>query len=298
MPQPTVRAVPRLAATGLALTLLGGLAATAPVDPARAAQRGPALGHIEGPDSGSTASILLTADDVRSLDEYEALGVFFSPSMSIFSFFPACSVLDDPECGPVSVPNGICAGPCGGEVGVITSAAPVTAVSVYALSGPGRDRLSFGTEVRAYDADGGLLDVDEVDPDLQFQLLTVIGPGIVRIEVDSPFSDADAWDDIRIYPDALPCDGDLDYDGIVGEADLSLAIENFGTAGLGAQLAEPLDVLDVRDLIVLLGNWGRCDAAGIGDGSDAGGAFPGYGWLVNLRSERGPGPGVESGPRR
>jgi len=214
-------------------------------------------GPIAADEFGSP-SLLLSFDDVADLDGYAGLGVTFSANGSIFEFSPACSVFDDPECGPASVPNGLCIGDCGGAVGTIELDAPAVAASIIALSGPGDDPLSFGIEVRAFDADGELLDVAVARNDVQFQRLTVAAPGIVRLEVDSPFPNADAWDELRVFFDAPPCPGDLNFDGSVDGEDLEILLGSFGTSGLGAEVTAPIDVANVADLLVLLSNWNGC----------------------------------------
>ena len=89
-------------------------------------------------------------DDVDALTEYESIGVTFGGTISLW-FGGGCSVYQDPCCGPASVPNGICAGSCGGTTGIITFAEPQSIIFITALSGPGCDLLNDGTRIEAAD---------------------------------------------------------------------------------------------------------------------------------------------------
>jgi len=61
-----------------------------------------------------------------------------------------------------------------------------------------------------------------------------------------------AWDED--CPDAgVP--GDLNDDELVDVSDLLILLGNWGTAGAGADLAKPNDVVDVSDLLLLLDAW-------------------------------------------
>lgn len=55
-----------------------------------------------------------------------------------------------------------------------------------------------------------------------------------------------------------PCPGDLNDDNVVDVSDLLLLLGNWGLDGPGADAAEPLDEVTVADLLVLLGAWGPC----------------------------------------
>ena len=54
------------------------------------------------------------------------------------------------------------------------------------------------------------------------------------------------------------CAEDLDCDGWIGTADLLLLLGNWGTDGYGADIAEPIDIVNSADLLGLLGMWGSC----------------------------------------
>ncbi len=49
---------------------------------------------------------------------------------------------------------------------------------------------------------------------------------------------------------------DINDDGIVDVSDLIVLLGTWGTDGEGAELADPPDVVDVNDLLVVLGEWG------------------------------------------
>lgn len=151
----------------------------------------------------SAQPIVLTFDDITSLSEYAPLGVTFSANASLWSGGGG-SVLDDPDGGPYDVPNALQFGNAGGVLGDVFLDIPqvsVTEVSVWALSGPGPDLLSCGMCIRAYDDADQLLDEDAVDCLLQYDLLTVTGSGIRRIEAWSPSVANDVWDHMVILPE-------------------------------------------------------------------------------------------------
>ena len=52
---------------------------------------------------------------------------------------------------------------------------------------------------------------------------------------------------------------DLDLDGFVGAGDLVVLLGAWGTAGPGADLAHPIDVVDAGDLVALVAVWGGCE---------------------------------------
>ena len=60
------------------------------------------------------------------------------------------------------------------------------------------------------------------------------------------------WLPERIHPGT----SDLNGDCIVNVLDLFELLDAWGTAGAGAELAEPLNAVDVFDLLVILDNWG------------------------------------------
>ena len=59
-------------------------------------------------------------------------------------------------------------------------------------------------------------------------------------------------------PIVSECDGDFDDSGVVGVPDLLALLAVWGGNGAGADLAEPLDVVDTSDLLTLLSLWGDC----------------------------------------
>lgn len=144
-------------------------------------------------------AVLLTFDDVSSLSEYASLGVTFSSNASIWTS-SAPSVFDDPNGGAVSVPNALQFGNAGGVLGSIFFAVDVSEISVFALSGPGPDTLSSNMWIKAFDQDGTLLDQDIADTSLQYDLLSVSGTGIRRLDLYSPTPQDDVWDNFRFTP--------------------------------------------------------------------------------------------------
>ena len=58
----------------------------------------------------------------------------------------------------------------------------------------------------------------------------------------------------------VPCPGNIDGDpgNQVNVDDLLLLLSNWGTDGVGADIAAPLDIVDVNDLLALLAAWGPC----------------------------------------
>jgi hypothetical protein len=143
----------------------------------------------------ATADILLTFDDVTSLSEYSSLGVSFSGNASIWND-NSPSVLDDPNGGAVTVPNGLQFGNAGGVLGSIFFDQEVSNLSIYALSGPGPDLLSATMWIRAFDEFGTQLDEVNVNSNLQFDLLTTNATGIRRLDLFSDTVGNDVWDNL------------------------------------------------------------------------------------------------------
>ena len=60
----------------------------------------------------------------------------------------------------------------------------------------------------------------------------------------------------------IPCPADLDHDGIVNAADLSILLADWGqTGGKGGFLPADLDqdgIVNAADLSILLASWGEC----------------------------------------
>lgn len=163
-----------------------------------------ALGLALWSGAGAFAGTLtLTFDNVPELSFYGALGITFSPAITMWQ--PAAgSVLDDPNGGPITLPRGICAGPCGDDVlASISFTATWSYVQLFAVSGPGPDTLGVGVTLRAYDEAGSLLGTDTADPGKAFDLLAVAADGIRRIDLWSPPLTRVAWDEISLSTDPL-----------------------------------------------------------------------------------------------
>lgn len=156
-----------------------------------------AMGWVGAVLSASAASVTLTFDDVGSLAEYAPLGVTFSANASRWSA-GGPSVLQDPNGGARSLPSALQFGNAGGVLGSISFASNVSAVSIWALSGPGPDLLSAGIYIRAFDANGVQLGEDVGNATLQFDLLSVAAPGIRRLDVFSPVVGTEVWDDLTV----------------------------------------------------------------------------------------------------
>ena len=148
-------------------------------------------------------TITLNFDDVASLNEYAVSGVTFSANASIWSGFGG-SVLTNPNGGPLSVPDALQFGNAGGVLGQIFFATDQSSISLWALSGPGSDLLNAPMYIEAYDASGALLDRDDVNASLQFDLLNVSGVGIRRLDVFSPIPANDVWDDLTLTSVPIP----------------------------------------------------------------------------------------------
>ena len=176
-----------------------------------------------GAADAAHAQVELTFDDVSTLVQYAPLGVHFGENISLWHG-GSCSVLDDPNCGPVTPPRGICVGNCGGVVGTITFDAPVAFASIYALSGPGPDNITQGTSIRCYNADGEFLGEALADTSVQFDLLTVRAPGITRLELISFFPSNEAWDNLS-FGDA--CAADWNADGTINSQDFFDFLNSF-----------------------------------------------------------------------
>ncbi|MBL9121791.1 MAG: hypothetical protein JNL80_17940 [Phycisphaerae bacterium] len=78
---------------------------------------------------------------------------------------------------------------------------------------------------------------------------------------------------ILVVP-ALPCAGDLDLDGNVGQIDLAILLGAWGTDGspAGADLTED-GVVSAPDLAILLGAWGPCPTGDTDDASESAGGI-------------------------
>jgi hypothetical protein len=151
--------------------------------------------------SGAT----LTFDDINSLGEYAPLGVTFSQNASIWSGSGSPSVLDTPDGGPYSVPNGLQIGNAGGELGSIFFTSTVSFVSIWALSGPGGDFLNSPMFIKAFDASGKELGEASVNASLQFELLSISAEGIRRIDLFSPVPNNDVWDHLTFTSPTSVC---------------------------------------------------------------------------------------------
>ncbi|MBI3414497.1 MAG: HYR domain-containing protein [Verrucomicrobia bacterium] len=143
----------------------------------------------------TSASTTLTFDDVARLSDYAPLGVTFSANASIWTH-PSPSVQVDPDGGAYSVPSALQFGSAGGVLGSIFFASDVSAVSIWALSGPGPDLLNAPMWIRAFDASGTKIDEDNIDPTLQFDFLSITAPGIRRLDLFSPLPNNDVWDNL------------------------------------------------------------------------------------------------------
>ncbi|MCP5143370.1 MAG: hypothetical protein H6978_00945 [Gammaproteobacteria bacterium] len=158
----------------------------------------------------SSHAATVTFDDVASLGEYTAQGITFSSNISFWQIGNSVpTVLEDPNGGAVSNPNGICVGPCGTESGSIYFDFDVENVSIYALSGPSDDPLNSGVEIRAYDLSDNLLGTATADPLLQFDQLTIAAVGIRRLELISPVLGGEAWDELSYTVTPVPLPGAL-----------------------------------------------------------------------------------------
>ena len=156
-------------------------------------------------DFGPCLGTTINFEGLISLDDLAAFGLTFSPNISLWGG-GTTSVLSDPDGGPVSVTQGICAGQCGGEVGSIFFDTAQSSVSIYALSGPNPDLISVGTQIEAFDAVGTSLGTAVASSALQFDLLTVNATGIRRLDLSSPVVGNDAWDELSMSPGMLCID--------------------------------------------------------------------------------------------
>ena len=78
---------------------------------------------------------------------------------------------------------------------------------------------------------------------------------------------------ILVVP-AMPCAGDLDLDGNVGQIDLAILLGAWGTDGspAGADLTED-GVVSAPDLAILLGAWGHCPTGDADEASESAGGI-------------------------
>ena len=153
-------------------------------------------------DFGICLGPTINFEGLTSLSDLAAFGLTFSPNIGLWEGGNT-SVLSDPDGGPVSVTHGICAGPCGGEVGSIFFDTPQTSVSFYALSGPNPDLITSGTQIEAFDAAGASLGTAVASSTLQFDLLSISASGIRRLDLSSPALGNEAWDELTTTPGML-----------------------------------------------------------------------------------------------
>ena len=159
---------------------------------------------------------LLTFDNINSLSEYSP-AVTFSNNASIWTS-PGATVLENPDGGAYSWPNGLQFGNAGGELGYVYFSTPQTNISIWALSGPGPDNLNTGMYIKAFDAVNNLIDEDYVNSDIQFDLLSLSGANIVKIEFWSPYAYNDVWDNLNFSAVPIPSSALLIWGGLVSLA--------------------------------------------------------------------------------
>ena len=144
----------------------------------------------------------------------------FSTNASIWTS-PGATVLEDPDGGAYSGSSGLQFGNAGGELGYVYFSISQTNISVWALSGPGPDNLNAGMYIKAFDSSGTLIDEDYVNSAIQFDLLSVSGANIVKIEFWSPFAYNDVWDHLNYSAVPIPGSALLIWGGLVGLAGIN-----------------------------------------------------------------------------
>lgn len=208
--------------------------------------------------SATASEIVVPFEGIGGLEDLEGLGIAFSENFVLWDG-GGCSVLDDPLCGPVTPPLGVCAGACGGEPGVITLDSTASRFAIWALSGPGPDQLSPGTEISAYNSAGDLLGRHEViESGLAAQELIIEAPGIASVELFSPVLGSEAWDQMTITFEPSSCAPDIDGSGDVGFADLLSVLGAWGGCERCPQDIDGSGSVDFDDLLLVLSAWGTC----------------------------------------
>lgn len=208
--------------------------------------------------------IKLNFDDME-LWQCEKVGVTFDKNIQIWEPPKACSVYEDPYCSVVSGDRCLCVGEYVGAAGTIQFNKPMTFVAIYALSGAGPNALVPGTVVRAYDAQGRMVDetfaIPDIDavpeaPDDQFVLVSVRGLGIMSVELYTPQTIGASWDDLYFAPS--DCPADVEADGIIDVNDLTYVLLKWGTDDAAADITDDGSV-GVDDFLEVITNWGLCD---------------------------------------
>ena len=215
---------------------------------------------------------LATANDLVKLNfddmelwECEKVGVKFCKNIQIMAPPKPCSVFEDPDCSVVSGHRCLCVGDFVGAVGTISFDGPMKLVAIYALSGAGPEPLVPGTVVRAYDAQGTMVDevfaipeADEIyeEPSDQFALVVARAPGIMSVELFTPMTIGATWDDLYFAPSECPAD--IAADGIVDVQDLTYVLMSWATDDAAADIDDD-GVVGVTDLMEVIANWGVCD---------------------------------------
>ena len=203
------------------------------------------------------AQNLLTFDDVATLSEYSTQGVSFSANASIWTSNTA-SVLNNPDGGAVTVPNGLQFGNAGGVLGSIFFDQEVTDVSIYALSGPSPDLLSSMMWIRAFDEFGNQLDEVNVDSALQFDLLTTNATGIRRLDLFSNVVGNDVWDNLAftVMTQSNFELGDVNRNGMIDFLDIApfITLLSSGDYQFEGDVDQNgfVDFLDIAPFIALL----------------------------------------------
>lgn len=139
----------------------------------------------------------LTFDDIWDLGAYAPEVTFSSPSR-LWSWSGE-TVLENPDGGAYSGTKALQFGPTsffGGVWGFAFFSNPQTEISVWVISGPGPDNLSPGIYIRAFNSSDVLVAEDRADSSLQFELLSVSGNDIVKVEFFTPNIDHEAWDNL------------------------------------------------------------------------------------------------------
>ena len=169
--------------------------------------------------STQAAVITLDFDESYAINLYETtLGIEISDNGTVWGH-PSPTVLVTPDGGAYTGHYALQFGNAGGQLGTIDFNAPINAISVVALSGPGSDNLVDGSYIKAYDAAGTLIGQDFVDTSLQFDFLSITGADIVKIELYSPLVQSDIWDHLVYTTQPIsnePDDGGEGDDGSEG----------------------------------------------------------------------------------